>query len=94
MHLDIVPDLSTKTFTRCLKIFAARSRRGLLPKFILDNGKTFQAAARRMKLRFSHEVVQNYLSGRGVDGVFNLKRAPWWGGGFEKIIQSTKRCQR
>ena len=25
---------------------------------------------------------------------FNLEKAPWWGGVFEKMIQSAKRCLR
>ena len=44
VHLDIVIDLSTSTF---LKRFA--SRRGLLRKFISDNGKTFKVASKYIK---------------------------------------------
>ena len=36
--------------------------------------------------------VQNYLSHVEVEWVFNLEKAPWWGGIFEGLIISTKRC--
>ena len=36
--------------------------------------------------------VQNYLSHVGVNWVFNLEKAPWWGGMFERLVKSTKRC--
>ena len=29
-----------------------------------------------------------------IDWRFNIERAPWWGGVFERMIQSTKRCIR
>ena len=40
VHLDIVLDMSTETFIRCLKRFAAR--RGLPKRFLSDNGKTLR----------------------------------------------------
>ena len=38
--------------------------------------------------------VKNYLSHVGVEWTFNLEKAPWWGGIFERLIKSTKRCLR
>ena len=92
VHLDLVADLSTPTFLRCLKRFTAR--RGLPSKMISDNGKTFKAAAKVIQSILSHEDVRQYLSGLGVKWIFNLPKAPWWGGVFERLIQSTKRCLR
>lgn len=92
VHLDLIGDLSTPTFLRCLKRFAAR--RGLPSKMVSDNGKTFKAAAKVIESIVSHEEVQRYLSGLGVKWMFNLPKAPWWGGVFERLIQSTKRCLR
>ena len=92
VHLDLVGDLSTPTFLRCLKRFTAR--RGLPSKMISDNGRTFKAAAKVIESIVSHMEVQRYLSGLGVKWVFNLPKAPWWGGVFERLIQSTKRCLR
>ena len=92
VHLEIVPDMSTQTFIRSLKRFAAR--RGLPHKFISDNGKTFKAAAKVVKAVINDKNVQQHLSGIGVEWVFNIEKAPWWGGIFERLIRSTKRCLR
>ena len=73
VHLDITTDLSTDTFIRCLK----RSRRGLPHKFLSDNGKTFKAAAKFIKTVFKDEIVLNHLSGRRVEWIFNIEKAPW-----------------
>ena len=90
VHLDIVPDMSTKTFIRCLKRFAAR--RGLPRKIVSDNGKTFKASAKVIEAVMRDDEVKQYLSGVGVEWVFNLEKAPWWGGIFERMVRSTKRC--
>jgi hypothetical protein len=92
VHLDITTDMSTETFLRCLKRFAAR--RGLPHKFLSDNGKTFKAAAKFLKTVFRDEAVVNYLSRQGIEWTFNIEKAPWWGGAFERMVQSTKRCLR
>ena len=75
VHLDIVSDLHTTTFIRCLKRFAAR--RGLPHRFISDNGKTFQAAAKAITTLLGHKDVQEYLSNRNVEWTFNLEKSPW-----------------
>ena len=90
IHLDIVPDLTTSAFIRSLKRFSAR--RGLPKRIVSDNGKTFKAAARTINAIMQHEDVKQYLSGRGVEWVFNIERAPGWGGFFERMVRMTKRC--
>lgn len=92
VHLDAVPDMSTQTFIRCLKRFAAR--RGLPRRFISDNGKTFKCAAKYVRTVFSDATVKEHLAGVGSEWIFNLERAPWWGGAFERLIKSTKQDDR
>ena len=92
VHLDIVPNLTTSAFLRSFKRFTAR--RGLPRRLISDNGKTFVAAAELIKATTIDEEVQGYLAGVGVEWQFNLERAPWWGGFFERMVKSTKRCLR
>jgi len=92
VHLDIVCDLSTDTFLRCLKRFT--SRRGLPQKFLSDNGKTFKAAARFLSTIFKDDTVQRHLANQGTQWIFNVEYAPWWGGVFERMVRSTKRCLR
>ena len=59
---------------------------------VSDNGKTFKAAERAIRAITDHEDVYQYLSGAGIQWSFNLPRAPWWGGVFERMVRSTKRC--
>lgn len=42
-----------------------------------DNEKTFMDAAKAL-----NELKR----------IFNVPKAPWWGGVFERLIKSTKRC--
>ena len=90
VHLDIVPDMTTAAFIRSLKRFSAR--RGLPRKFVSDNGKTFKAVAKAIDTMMRDKAIQEYLSGLKVEWLFNLERAPWWGGVFERMVRMTKRC--
>ena len=92
VHLDLVPDMSGPTFIRSFKRFTAR--RGLPALVLSDNGKTFEAAAKVIESVVSSPEVQRYLDGVGVNWKFNVPRAPWWGGVFERLVRSTKRCLR
>ena len=85
MHLDVVPDLSTHTFIRSLKQFC--TRRGIPHKLLSDNGKTFKAAAKVVGSIMDQQDVKQYLSQIGVKWCFNLEKAPWWGGVFERLIK-------
>ena len=55
------------------------ARRGMPQKMLSDNGKTFKAAAKALP---------------DLKWIFNVPKAPWWGGVFERLIRSTKRCLR
>ena len=92
VHLDIVSDMLTGTFVCCLKRFMARQ--GLPYKFLSDNRKTFKSTAKLLKVIFKDKTVEEYLTSRGCQWTFNLARAPWWGGVYERMMQSTKRCLR
>ena len=41
-----------------------------------------------------HPEVKKYMSGINIKWIFNIQRAPWWGGFFERMIQMLKRCLR
>ena len=92
VHLDIVPNLSTEAFLRSVKRFAAR--RGLPQRFLSDNGKTFKSAATLIKAIVTSQEVQEQFLNLGVEWQFNVERAPWWGGVFERMIKMTKSCLR
>ena len=92
VHLDLVPNMTTTAFLRCLKRFV--SRKGLPKRFISDNGRTFKCAAKVLSSIPKQREFQEYLHGNQIQWTFNVERAPWWGGIFERLVKSTKRCLR
>ena len=90
MHLELVPNMSTQTFLRSFKRFT--SRRGMPTQVVSDNAKTFVSAAQTLQDVLRSQEVQQYFSGMNTRWVFNLEKAPWWGGFFERLVQSVKRC--
>ena len=92
VHLKLATDLSVDVFIRCLRRFA--SRRGLPELIISDNAKTFKAADKILSKLFSYPRVKKFPASKRIDWRFNVDRAPWWGGFFERLIQNTKRCLR
>ena len=36
--------------------------------------------------------LKQFLLKNGVKWKFNLPKSPWWGGFFERLVRSTKRC--
>lgn len=90
VHLDLVPELSTQAFIRCFHRFTAR--RGIPREMISENALTFKAAARHIARVLRQPEVKKFLSLKRITWKFNLARAPWWGGFFERMIKCVKRC--
>ena len=90
VHLELVPDLTTKTFLLCFRRFV--SRRGTPSIVVTDNAKTFQAFAKTLIRIFKTAEAQNFLIENRVCWKFNLSKAPWWGGFYERLITSVKIC--
>ena len=88
VHLEIVEDLSEETFLRAFRRFA--SRKSLPQKMVSDNASTYLAAAEELKHLFQSTSLRESLSRRGVDWHFIPKRAPWYGGFWERLIGLTK----
>ena len=85
-------DLSAGAFRRCLRRFVARYRS---PRLIIsDNGKTLQATEKALNKLFNHPEIKADLDCERIEWKFNLERAPWWGGMFERIVSSVKNCLR
>ena len=61
---------------------------------LLPDGNTFKSAARIIETIMAHRDIKQHLSGVGVEWNFNLEKAPWWGGIFERMVISTKHCLR
>ena len=57
-----------------------------------DNAKTFRATEKALKRLFDHPRVQGELERTKTEWRFNLERASWWGGFFERIVGCVKAC--
>ena len=90
VHLDIVPDLTAETFLLSFRRFTAR--RGVPLEVKSDNGKTFKSAAKSLQALFDLPTVREHFEQQRIRWTFNLEKAPWWGGFFERLIKSVKRC--
>ena len=92
LHLELVENLNALTFINCLRRFSAR--RGTPSLLVTDNAKTFKASAKFIKKLLKNELVQNHFSSKGIMWRFNLERAAWFGGLFERMIGTVKRSMR
>ena len=78
--------MSTETFIRCFRRFAAR--RGIPRKIVSDNSKTFKSACKEFE-GIQDGDIGGFFTNRRLSGV---SKAPWWGGFFERLVRSVKRC--
>ena len=83
IHLEMVEKLNVSEFMLCFRRFAGRP--GVPGMVVSENAKTFQTAKLFLRrLKVSNEAL-NYLDNLNVEWKFNLSRAPWWGGFFERM---------
>ena len=92
VHLEVVSDLATPTFVNCLRRFCAR--RGTPVRIVSDNAKTFKATSKLLNKLLSETEVRDFFVSKRIIWRFNLERSPWWGGAFERMVGSVKRCLR
>ena len=86
VHLEVVSDLPEKSFCRFT------GRKSLPYHMISDNGSTYLAAADELKQLFQSPSLKDSLTRQGVEWQFIPKRAPWYGGFWERLIGLTKRA--
>ena len=88
VHLELLSSLETSNFITCHKRLIARRGR---PRVIYsDNGGTFIKAAKWLRQLRGDERLQSLLEDYDITWKFNLSRAPWWGGQFERLIGVVK----
>ena len=90
IYLEFLPDQTAENCIKSLKRFIAR--RGRPKKIYSDNGRTFVATARWLRKVVKQEQLQNFLARQSIVWQFNLSRAPWWGGQFERMVSLVKRA--
>ena len=88
LYLEVLPDMTCEEFLGSFKRMIAN--RGHPQKPISDNGRTFIAAAKWLRKIMHNEKLQDFLVHHKITWQFNLSRAPWWGGMFERMVGLVK----
>ena len=89
VYLKLCEDMTAPVFQRALKEFVAR--RGSPRLMVSNNGRTFIATKKWLKTLRKNEHLSSYIMEQGIQWRFNMSRAPWWGGFFERLIGIMKR---
>ena len=84
VHIELVSNLTTTEFIKSFKRLI--SRRGK-PKIVYsDNAKTFKAGPKWLANINRDQKLHDFLSSETILWKFNVPKAPWWGGQFERLI--------
>ena len=86
--MELLPNLSCEEFLTSFKRFVAV--RGRPKKIISDNGKTFHAVSKWIKKATRDEKFHAFLQDHQIQWQFNLSKASWWGGMFERMVGLVK----
>ena len=92
IHLELTRGLDVDSFLLALRRFSAQ--RGLPATLFSDNANTFRAASKEVKKIARSEEVLHYLTEQRISWKFIVEKAPWWGGFWERVVQSVKRSLR
>ena len=84
--------METAEFLLSLKGLIAR--RGRPSTVYSDNGSTFIGAAAWIRQVKEDEKLNDFLAHHQIVWKFNLSRAPWWGGQFERMVGLVKAAMR
>ena len=88
IHLEVVTDLTETTFLQAFQRFAARRS---LPRLVIsDNASTYTAAAKELNKLFQSITLKTALIHKGTTWQFIPKRAPWYGGFWERLVGMVK----
>lgn len=93
VHLELATDMSTSKFLLAFQRFIGR--RGLPSTIYSDNARTFHAANKEMSELWNvlnDSKLHTNLSHYRITWKFIAPRAAWWGGFWERMVGTTKRC--
>ena len=87
-------DLSTEAFIDAFKRFIAS--RGTPSIIYSDNGKNFEGASKLIAKMINGEnntqFSEKEFASANIRWNFIPPRSPWWGGFYERLVQTVKRC--
>ncbi|XP_068739401.1 uncharacterized protein [Montipora capricornis] len=90
VYLKLTTSMTTQVVLQRFRTFVGKQGS---PKLIAsDNFKSFKPAAGKLEALFGAPEVESFFSERRNEWRFNLAKAPFWEGFFERMVKSTKRC--
>jgi len=92
VHLELTRELSATSFLLAFRCFCGRQ--GLPLVIMSDNAKTFTHCAKEIVSIARADEVCSHLTNKQIEWRFIVEKAPWWGGYWERLVQSVKRCLR
>ena len=84
IHLKLVENNTVGEFLHAFRRYVAR--RSIPNVIISDNAKTFEAADRTLQSILEHGDVHEFCDGLNIRWKFIIKRAPWTGGFYKRLI--------
>ena len=88
VHIELLPNENTSEFIKAFKKLIAR--RGSPNIVYSGNAKTYVAAAKWIRNIKRDVLFQDFLIKKEIQWKFNLSRAPWLGGQFERMVGLVK----
>ena len=92
LHPELTKELSAVAFLQSFQKFCAR--RGVPAVIMSDNAKTFKHSSKEAQKIVRSDQVHDHLTNQQIEWQFIAEKAPWWGGYWERMVQSVKRCLR
>ena len=92
IHLELTRSLSADSFLLAFRRFVGR--RGLPAMLISDNAKTFKSSSKEIRSICRATEVSQYLCNNRTSWRFIVAKSPWWGGFYERMVQTVKRPLR
>ncbi|XP_023705567.1 uncharacterized protein LOC111863452 [Cryptotermes secundus] len=95
LHLELASDMGTDKFLMAFRRFSGR--RGIPQTIYFDNVRTFHAASKELaelSQVFADQRTSQHFAHNGISWKFIASRAAWWGGWWEQMVGTVKRCLR
>ena len=92
IHLELTRGLNVDSFLLAFRRFVGR--RGLPTTLLSDNATTFRSSSKEIQSTCYSPEVFRYLTNKQTSWRFIVPKAPWWGGFWERMVQTVKRSLR
>ena len=89
---ELTRGLNVDSFLLAFRRFVGR--RGLPASLLSDNAKTFRSSSKEVQSICRSSEVFRYLTNQQTSWTFIVPKAPWWGGFWERMVQTVKRSLR